>query len=233
MQLRVRHLTTYNYDAPVGYGLQQVRLRPKSRPGQQILEWDMSVEGGKKELQFSDQHANQVDLISIVPDGHGVVIRCEGLVDVDATDGIVGQHRGFMPLWSFRRPTVLTESGRETQKLLDQLGDGFSGDIERAHALSAMILEKVPYALGQTNAETTAEEAIAGGGGVCQDHAHIFITAMRKLGHPARYVSGYLMMNDRKSRMPPMPGPRRILTGLAGSDLTYPTDIRPMNAISG
>ncbi|SIO14280.1 Transglutaminase-like enzyme, putative cysteine protease [Parasphingorhabdus marina DSM 22363] len=200
MQLRVRHLTTYNYDAPVGYGLQQVRLTPKSRPGQQILEWDMSVEGGKKELQFSDQHANQVDLISIVPDGHEVVIRCEGLVDVDATDGIVGQHRGFMPLWSFRRPTTLTEGGRETQKLLDQLGDGFSGDIERAHALSAMILEKVPYAIGQTHAGTTAEEAIAGGGGVCQDHAHIFITAMRKLGHPARYVSGYLMMNDREEQ---------------------------------
>src|SRR3546814_19864212 len=29
------------------------------------------------------------------------------------------------------------------------------------------------------------------------DHAHIFIAAMRHLGHPARYVSGYLMMNDR------------------------------------
>ncbi len=32
---------------------------------------------------------------------------------------------------------------------------------------------------------------------MCQDHAHIFIAAMRHLGHPARYVSGYLMMNDR------------------------------------
>ena len=39
--------------------------------------------------------------------------------------------------------------------------------------------------------------ALAGEGGVCQDHAHIFIAAMRHLGHPARYVSGYLMMNDR------------------------------------
>jgi len=32
---------------------------------------------------------------------------------------------------------------------------------------------------------------------VCQDHAHIFITLARMLGYPARYVSGYLMMNDR------------------------------------
>jgi transglutaminase-like putative cysteine protease len=32
---------------------------------------------------------------------------------------------------------------------------------------------------------------------VCQDHAHIFIGAARAADIPARYVSGYLMMNDR------------------------------------
>ncbi len=35
------------------------------------------------------------------------------------------------------------------------------------------------------------------GKGVCQDHAHIFIAAARLLGFPARYVSGYLMLDDR------------------------------------
>ena len=38
---------------------------------------------------------------------------------------------------------------------------------------------------------------LALGAGVCQDHAHVFISAARLLGHPARYVSGYLMMDDR------------------------------------
>src|SRR3546814_3857211 len=73
----------------------------------------------------------------------------------------------------------------------------FANDIERAHALSALILDKLPYRIGVTAAETTVEQALAGAGGVCQDHAHIFIAAMRHLGHPARHVSGYLMMNDR------------------------------------
>ena len=35
------------------------------------------------------------------------------------------------------------------------------------------------------------------GSGVCQDHAHIFIGIARALDIPARYVSGYLMMDDR------------------------------------
>ena len=39
---------------------------------------------------------------------------------------------------------------------------------------------------------TTAAEAFASRRGVCQDHAHILIAAVRRLGIPARYVSGYL-----------------------------------------
>ena len=38
---------------------------------------------------------------------------------------------------------------------------------------------------------------MAAGHGVCQDHAQIFIAAARALEIPARYVSGYLMMDDR------------------------------------
>ena len=65
------------------------------------------------------------------------------------------------------------------------------------HGLSAAVLTAVPYAIGHTDAATGAEEALAAGRGVCQDHAHMFIGAARQLGIPARYVSGYLMMNDR------------------------------------
>ena len=55
----------------------------------------------------------------------------------------------------------------------------------------------MPYATGQTYTETTAEGALAGGAGVCQDHAHIMISAARVAGMPARYVSGYLLLDDR------------------------------------
>jgi transglutaminase-like putative cysteine protease len=65
------------------------------------------------------------------------------------------------------------------------------------HALSNRIREEVSYQTGATTAITTAEEASAHGFGVCQDHAHIFIGAARAADIPARYVSGYLMMNDR------------------------------------
>jgi len=43
----------------------------------------------------------------------------------------------------------------------------------------------------------TAEDALEAGHGVCQDHAHSFIACCRYMDIPARYVSGYLMMDDR------------------------------------
>jgi len=53
------------------------------------------------------------------------------------------------------------------------------------------------YDTEQTHANTLAEDALAQGHGVCQDHSHVFVSSARLLGFPARYVSGYLMMNDR------------------------------------
>jgi transglutaminase-like putative cysteine protease len=197
MHLSVNHSTSYQYDAPVDYGLQQVRLTPKERQGQRILRWDIAIEGGHKELHFTDQHANRVDLISIEPGGARLNIHITGEVETGDTVGVIGQHSGFMPLWMFRRQTALTKPGPHIRALVQELASDFESDIARAHVLSALIVEWVPYATGQTNADTDAEQAIEAGAGVCQDHAHIFITAMRLLGHPARYVSGYLMMNDR------------------------------------
>ena len=76
--------------------------------------------------------------------------------------------------------------------------DSARGDVLASlHALSQAVIGSVSYVIGATHVETTAEEAATLGQGVCQDHAHIFIGAARALGIPARYVSGYLMMDDR------------------------------------
>jgi transglutaminase-like putative cysteine protease len=47
-----------------------------------------------------------------------------------------------------------------------------------------------------TDTGTSAKEAFGLGHGVCQDFAHIFVAAVRHLGIPARYVSGYLCRGD-------------------------------------
>lgn len=198
MRLFVEHITRYQYDSPVAYALQQVKLTPKDRPGQQAVHgWTIEVEGGEKQLHYADQHGNGVDLIAVQGGVSELVIRCHGEIELLTTDGVIGPHRGAMPLWTFLQPTALTRAGLGIRALTAALARDHGSDIERAHALSALIVDRLAYRVGVTDAETSAEQALAGEGGVCQDHAHIFIAAMRHLGHPARYVSGYLRMDDR------------------------------------
>lgn len=194
--LSIRHVTTYRYNDPVPFGLQQVRLTPKQNGGQTIRDWSISVDGGKVELSYDDPHMNHVTLISFEPGTTEVTITCEGTVIVEDTHGIVGNHSGFVPGWLYKQPTPLTKIGPGVRALSNRT-EGETGSLAWLHGLSANILEMVEYRAGESDTGTTAEEAVATGYGVCQDHAHIFIACCRHAGLAARYVSGYLMMDDR------------------------------------
>ncbi|WP_224824108.1 transglutaminase family protein [Cognatishimia sp. MH4019] len=195
MRLKITHTTRYDYDSPVPFGLQQLRTTPKSTRAQSVLQWQTSVEGGAKQLSFEDFHRNTTELVSFDPGTTGLVIRSEGEVEMTDTAGIVGPHQGFTPLWLFLRSTDQTRIGAGVRQIA-KAAEGET-DLERLHDLSARIREAVTYQVGASEPTWTAEEAITAGQGVCADHTHIFVACARHLGFPARYVSGYLMMNDR------------------------------------
>lgn len=197
MRLAIQHSTEYQFDQPVRYALQRLMLRPKDGAGQSIAHWHLTVDGGKVEAEHDDPHNNHVTLISVDEGRTAITISCEGLVETADNHGIVGKHRSCVPLWAYCRPTRLTTAGRGVQKLLAGVDRDAADRVAMLHRLSAHILATVAYGSGSTGVNSSAEQAIAAGAGVCQDHAHIFIAAARALAIPARYVSGYLMMNDR------------------------------------
>ncbi|WP_379545959.1 transglutaminase domain-containing protein [Qipengyuania sp. DSG2-2] len=197
MRLAIRHTTRYSFDEPVVHALQRVRLTPKTTQGQEILNWDMTFENARCELEYEDQHHNTVSLIAVEQGAREVTIRCDGMVDTEDNQGVIGRHSGHLPLWSFLGQTKLTRPGAEVRSLMEGLSVDGGNKVDFLHDLSRRISERVDYRIGETAVHTTAEESAAQGSGVCQDHAHIFIGAARAHDIPARYVSGYLMMNDR------------------------------------
>lgn len=197
MQLTISHVTEYHYDQPVPFGLQELRLTPRSSDRQQMRVWDVAVEGGDTEVSFTDHHGNRVHLISLLPGHHTTTIRCHGTVDTTDTAGVTAALSGVAPLWLYRRSTPLTEAGEGVARVIEAMGDHDTDDaLGRLHALATAVEDVVAYEPGWTDASTSAEEAVRAGRGVCQDHAHVFVAAARSLGFPARYVSGYLVMDD-------------------------------------
>lgn len=197
MRLAIRHTTRYHFAQPVAHGLQRLRLMPKETQGQSIIEWTMAYEGAREELSYDDQNHNHVTLVSVEEGAQDVVIACHGIVQTEDKAGVIGRHAGHLPLWAFLGQTDLTRPGPRIRQLIAAAERTDEGILPALHNLSAIIRERVAYETGHTHVETTAEEAAAAACGVCQDHAQIFISAARSMEVPARYVSGYLMMDDR------------------------------------
>jgi transglutaminase-like putative cysteine protease len=160
-----------------------------------VVSWSTEIEGGHKQLAFDDHHNNVVELLSFEREATELVVTSAGEVELTDTSGVVGRHLGPAPLWLYRRATARTKPGPGTRALIR----GITGEtpLDRLHALTAAVRDAVAYEIGASHPDWGAEEAIAEGRGVCQDHAHVFITAAREMGFPARYVSGYLMLDGQ------------------------------------
>ncbi|MBS0255636.1 MAG: transglutaminase family protein [Proteobacteria bacterium] len=197
MLIRVCHTTRYRFPAPPSHGLQRLRLCPKSTHGQKVIDWRMTVEGAEPQLEYDDHNQNHTHLIAFAAGTAEIAITCEGTFETADHAGVIGRHAGFMPLWAFAAPTPITRAGPRLRALATHLKGEDLGAAATMHHLSRLVREAVEYRIGATDSATSAEAALGIGAGVCQDHAHVFIAAARLLGVPARYVSGYLLMDGR------------------------------------
>ena len=194
----ISHQTDYDFETTPQSVVQRLHLTPLERPYQKVLEWEVLIEGGATELEANDYHGNRVHLCHHDLEAGRIRITSRGRVEVDDISGVVGMHDNQIPIDMFRRQTSLTQPGALLGKLVAEMEEYRSGgehdDIESLHELSSKTLKRIKYSKGKTDADTTAEEAMKLGKGVCQDHVHAFLAVARTLGYPARYVSGYLMV---------------------------------------
>lgn len=194
MRLKIAHRTEYGYEQPIAYALQRLRLAPASGPTQTVHSWSLTIEGAREEVRFTDHFGNDTRLISVGGEPHGISVEASGEVETLNKAGVTGQHRGFAPLWLFARETPLTMPGEGIKALAVPAARG--DKLSALHELMAAIPERVavePRAADE--AIVAAEDVLSKGRGACHDLAHVFIAAARHTGFPARYVSGYLMVD--------------------------------------
>lgn len=190
MRLAIRHLTEHSYDpAPRRIGL-RLKLFPAPTRAQSPRDWRVSVNGAAVTPMLTNAFGDAEALWFSGAGADSVAILAEGTVETSNSTGVLGQLGSAVP-GVFLRGTDLTEPDDAIRELAEAAaGDGA---LDRMHALAAAVHEAVAYRSGVTGRTTTAAEALALGAGVCQDMTHLFITAARAIGIPARYVVGYLM----------------------------------------
>jgi transglutaminase-like putative cysteine protease len=88
----------------------------------------------------------------------------------------------------------------EVIAICKNLVDGSLSPFETAQVLSKYVYDNFEYRNGVTTVETGADEIWKLKAGVCQDFAHILLVMLRRVGIPARYVSGYICPKDQELR---------------------------------
>jgi transglutaminase-like putative cysteine protease len=197
MLIWVRHITRYRYAEPVSYTVQSLRLTPQSFQGQRVLDWRVLAGGASPALQFRDGCGNVVHLLTIHAQHQELVIEAAGTVETRDCNGVVAGLAKGAPPRVFLKETAQTRPDAAIRALAEAI-EGKDA-LDKLHALVGAVRERVAYVSGATDRHTSAAEALADGKGVCQDHAHIYIAAARTLGIPARYVTGYLVLEDAKT----------------------------------
>ncbi len=193
MLLNIRHVSHYAYEDPAPYVVQRLRLRPPTVPGQTVRSWELAIEGGEPEVSYVDGFGNRTDLVQHARRTSAITIVASGAVEVEDRAGVLGPVYGYAPPWLFERETPLTAPGPRVRALADDVSKG-QERLTLLHDLMGATHAALAYTPGATSVTTDAESALETGQGVCQDHSHVFLSAARLLGIPARYVSGYLMM---------------------------------------
>ncbi|MGF6725383.1 transglutaminase-like putative cysteine protease [Paraburkholderia sp. GAS41] len=194
MRIAIRHTSHYQYEHPVPYALQRLRLRPQSGPGQNVLDWRVTVDGVEPVTSWTDGFGNRADLVRHERNKHEIVIVAAGTVETVDMAGVYGVASDTTPPWIYERETLLTQPGERVQALAESVRAS-SGQLDSLHRLMNAVHSMIAYVPGSTEVGTDAETALRDGSGVCQDHTHAFIAAARRLGVPARYISGYLLMD--------------------------------------
>lgn len=195
MRIHISHSTFYKYDIHVPYTAQLIRLHPRSHAGQQVLSWRVTSESGRPLPSTFDGYGNVLHMLTRDHLHDTAAIIAAGEIETVNTSGIVMGAVETLPPKYFLRQTDYTRPDAAITSIARESGGVFDA-IEHLHGLMLRIRWRVAYEAGATGSGTAASEALSQGRGVCQDHTHIFLSAARVLGYPARYVSGYL--SDRE-----------------------------------
>lgn len=196
MRLHVRHATTYAYEPPADRCALRLRLYPSVFSSQRVLKWTVSVNGQAIPALMTTATGDRESIWTHSAVGAEVAIVAEGEVETEDTAGVIRGLKDSVRPQVYLRPTPLTES----DKKIEALAAAVTGEkpLDRLHSLFNAVADAIEYKPSSTTSSTTAAQALKAGRGVCQDHAHVFISAARCLRVPARYVVGYLLAQDTK-----------------------------------
>jgi transglutaminase-like putative cysteine protease len=209
MHLQVEHRFAFEYDAFISESFLELRVQPKTTPQQVVSSFELAVGPPTSVHRYRDWNDNLTHHFTITKFHDRIAVSARSLVqthragmtiaaltDRPAREGLPYPLRDFL---EFDGPVKLTSALRAAHRAIDVPPTAPLG--AQVQAVGAYIAKRFAYRKNVTTYDSTTEDFLAIGAGVCQDFAHLMLGLLRLRGIPCRYVSGYLHV-ERKKREP-------------------------------
>ncbi len=196
------HRTLYHYAEPARFARHLLHLLPRAREGQRVLDARLEIAPlPEKRFDEVDYFGNKLTTIALIAPHETLEITLRATIAREAPEeaphaATLAAVREAAAFAEFTLPTALTEADAAISDFASAATANESDAFGAGLALMGAINRSFTYRPGVTSVATTAPAALARQEGVCQDYAHVMLAALRALGLPCRYVSGYLRSGD-------------------------------------
>lgn len=213
----IRHLTRFIYTQPVSESVMELRMRPSNTDTQRCLQFEVDVQPRARVFAYRDFRGNWVHHFDIPRRHAQLAITARAQVQLDdpaplparlpleAWD-VVNEWHATEEEWELRQPSHFVVWSPALLAFADSLGGVTHRELDplsTARETMAAIHREFAYAPNSTRVDSPIDEALTTRRGVCQDFTHVMLAVARRMGLPARYVSGYIAPPDVPRRDEP------------------------------
>jgi transglutaminase-like putative cysteine protease len=197
--IEIHHQTHFQYSHQIPTSYNEARLLPVHLPRQRVLAAHVEITPVTWQTSYVDYWETRVIAFEVLRPHRELTVDATSRVEV-----LPEPESSLAPGWDDLRGPVLTDllaeylansPATEPEPELADYALRMAAQLPpdaTARAICAYLHDTIRYVPGATTVHTPAAHAWRERSGVCQDFAHLAIGALRSVGIPARYVSGYL-----------------------------------------
>jgi transglutaminase-like putative cysteine protease len=205
----VRHVSTYTYSEPVGFGEHRMMFRPRSSHDLRLVAIDLLISPTPARLTWlHDVFDNSVAVASF--DTEAAELRFESRVTLEHTETPLPDYslERYAAIWPFiytdaeASDLVKARNRQYPDRDIDAWArsflppDGAMGTMALLRAMTQGIKSTFRYVRRNEKGVNHPAETLQSHSGSCRDFAVLMMEAARSLGLAARFVSGYIFVPD-------------------------------------
>ena len=205
MFLEVEHHLSFDYSAFIRESFLELRMQPKTTADQTLSSFVLAVGPPSTIARYRDWNGNAVHHFTVTHYHNRIAVEGRSAVHTHPASvpigsvadrlpltGVPGALHDFVELAGPVRPSAAM---RELHRAVAGRAPPSLGAL--AQALGAAVSERFEYEKNVTRYDSTTDDFLRLGAGVCQDFTHLMLGLLRLSGVPCRYVSGYLHLPPR------------------------------------